>query len=141
MQDQQTNAQAIAKLPEVITYLLKEQGVAIPYAWALGIHPDAMHEEPQIQMFQCARQWSSILSQSKEDTRFARYCLTSASTVKIWLQSFTTLVIPMYLKILQEAAGGSAIASDRNTTCEIAEEVMTSSSHPNGLECAEEANR
>jgi hypothetical protein len=92
---------AIAKLPEIITHLLKEQGVAVPYAWAAGIHPDALHEEPRIQMFQCARHWTTILSLSQEDTRFARYCLTSAPSVRVWLQSFTTLVVPLYLKILQ----------------------------------------
>jgi hypothetical protein len=123
MQDQQAPtqpAERIAKLPEVITHLLKEQGVAVPYAWAAGIHPDAMHDEPQIQMFQCARQWTMLLSNSQEDTRFARYCLTSAHTVKVWLQAFQTLVIPMYLKMLEvERAPNAAPVSDVSTTCEV----------------------
>jgi hypothetical protein len=129
MQDQHHAANSgsaperIAKLPEVITHLLKEQGVAVPYAWAYGLHPDSLHDEPQIQMFQCARQWTTILSHSKEDTRFARYCLTSAHSVRVWLQAFTTLVIPMYLKILQDIAAQASqpqtAVSDPNTTCEV----------------------
>lgn len=134
MQDQQPTAERIATLPEVITHLLKEQGVAIPYAWAVGIHPDAMHEEPSIQMFQCARQWTTILSHSKEDTRFARYCLTSAHSIKVWLQAFTTLVIPMYLKILQGIAGSdTAPVSDPDKTCEVADHAMVNSIHPDVL--------
>jgi hypothetical protein len=124
MQDQQVPSQnaaeRVAKLPEVITHLLKEQGVPVPYAWAAGIHADAMHEEPQIQMFQCARHWTSLLASSQEDTRFARYCLISAHTVKVWLQSFQTLVIPLYLKMLEaKRAPNAAAVSDVNTTCEV----------------------
>lgn len=116
-QTSQKPSQPIAKLPEVITQLLKESGVAIPYAWAAGIHEDAMHEEPRIQMFQCARQWSAILSVSKEDTRFARYCLASAPTIKIWLNAFATLVVPLYLKLIAEFA-------QQNTAAETAEHAQ-----------------
>jgi hypothetical protein len=112
--------QTIAKLPEVITHILRENNVAVPYAWAAGIHADSMHEEPRIQMFQCARQWSAILSVSEEDTRFARYCLASAPTVKIWLQSFTTLVVPLYLKLLQRFAAEQGVSlPESNTTAEV----------------------
>lgn len=117
----QPTGERIATLPEVITHLLRENQVAAPHAWAAGIHPDAMHESPKIQMFQCARQWSAILSLSKEDTRFARYCLTSAPTVKVWLTSFTTLVVPLYLKLLADyaQAQGVEVPSSEHVTAEV----------------------